>query len=97
MIAAIPSTLSVVVTGYLLGRTTIVIWLGLIPGALMTAIGFLGLNTDLVWLLYFSLPLLIFGWPCYFIPLLGLGAILRGRRVKRRVASALALDSFQAT
>ena len=88
-----PSALTVVATGYLLGKRTTLIWLGLIPGAVMTAIGAVGFNTDLVWLLYFGLPLLIFGWPCFFLPLLGLGAYLRGRRVKRRVASVLAVES----
>ncbi len=93
VIAVIPSALSVIATGYLLGRRTTLIWLGLIPGALMTAIGSVGFNSDLVWLLYFGLPLLIFGWPLYFLPLLGLGAYLRGRRVKRRVASVLTVES----
>jgi hypothetical protein len=35
LIAAIPSALSVVVTGYLISRAVAAVWLGWIPGALM--------------------------------------------------------------
>ena len=48
VIAVIPSALTVIATGYLLGKRTTLIWLGLIPGAVMTAIGAVGFNSELV-------------------------------------------------
>jgi hypothetical protein len=81
LIAAVPSAASVVVAGYLLGRTMAAVQLGWIPGALMIAVGFMPLTVEE--LLFTGGLLLIFGWPVYFLPLIAIGAGLRSWHVKR--------------
>jgi hypothetical protein len=87
LIAAIPSALSVVATGYLIGRAVAAVWLGWIPGALMMAIGVLFVDS-LGGLIFVGGLLLMFGWPVYFLPLIGIGVWLRGWHVKRRTSGA---------
>lgn len=87
LIAAVPSALSVVVTGYL-GRTWAALWLGWVPGATMMAIGFAltptaGADETGGTMIFVGGLLLIFGWPAYFFPLVFIGAGLRARHVKR--------------
>jgi hypothetical protein len=85
LIAAVPSALSVVVTGYLIGRALAVVWLGWIPGALMMAVGFLFVDS-LGGLIFIGGILLVLGWPLYFLPLIGIGVGLRGWRAKQLVS-----------
>jgi hypothetical protein len=92
VIAVVLSAVSLVVTGYL-GRLWDALWLGWIPGALMTAIGVAmtpeGGGDETGWgMLFFGVLLLVFGWPAYFFPLIALGRVLRGRRVKRLVPAS---------
>lgn len=98
MIAAVPSAMSVVVTGYLLGRRdAATLLLGWIPGALMMAIGFLfagEVPDDLGWIVFIGGLLLMVGWPVYFFPLIAIGAYLRGRRVNQ-AAPAPPAESIQ--
>jgi hypothetical protein len=82
LLAAVPSALSVVATGYLIGRAIAVVWLGWIPGALMMAIGFLFVDS-LGGLIFVGGLLLMLGWPLYFLPLIGIGVGLRSWHVKR--------------
>jgi hypothetical protein len=82
LIAAIPSALSVVVTGYLISRAVAAVWLGWIPGALMMGVGFLFVDS-LGELIFVGGLLLMLGWPLYFLPLIGVGVVLRARHVKR--------------
>jgi hypothetical protein len=82
LIAAVPSALSVVVTGYLIGRAVAAVWLGWIPGVLIMAVGFLFVDS-LGGLIFVGGLLLILGWPLYFLPLIGIGVGLRGWHVKR--------------
>jgi hypothetical protein len=84
LIAALPSALSVVVTGYLIGRVVAAVWLGWIPGAFMVAVGLL--SVDLGALIFIGGLLLMFGWPVYFLPLIAVGVGLRRWHVKRLVA-----------
>lgn len=90
-IAAGLSAMSVVLTGYLIGRTWVGLWLWWVPGATMLAIGFSmtpapGGEWRGVRMIVLGWLLLIFGW-VYFLPLIAIGAALRRRRVKR-LASA---------
>jgi hypothetical protein len=87
LIAVALSAVSVVITGYL-GRLRDAAWLGWVPGATMTAIGFAmtptpGGDETGGTMVFFGVLLLIFGWPFYFLPLIAIGAGLRRRRVKR--------------
>ncbi len=88
VVVGVLSAVSVVLTGYLIGPHATLIWLGLVPGGVMAAIGIVGVETNLVFLLWLSFGLLILGWPCVFLPLLGLGALIRSRVAKRRLAPA---------
>ena len=81
------SAASLVVTGYLIGKDSSLIWLGLIPAGVMTVIGVIGMNTDLIFLTWYGVALLVC-WPFYFVPLLGLGAYLRSRRPRRAAANS---------
>ena len=84
LFAAGLSAVSVVLTGYLLGRKLPALWLGWVPGATFLAIG------DPTSSLFFvGVYLLFFGWPAYFWPLIAIGAALRRRRVKRLPRLAL--------
>jgi hypothetical protein len=91
LLAAVPSALTVVLTGYLFGDLVAVVWLGWFPGALMMAVGFLAsasATDNIGWLIFVGGLLLAFGWPLYFLPLIGIGVLLRGRRRKRLAAAA---------
>ena len=87
-IAAVPSAMSVVATGYLLGsRDTATLLLGWIPGAVMMAVGFSfagDVGDDLGWLIFIGGLLLAIGWPAYFFPLIAGGASLRRRLARSR-------------
>lgn len=96
LIAAGLSAISLVMTGYLLGRTWAALWLGWVPGATMAAVGFSmtptpGGDEAGGGLIFIGGLLLMLGWPAYFFPLIAIGAALRRRRVKR-LASARVLD-----
>ena len=80
-IAWILSTLSVVLTGYLVGIMGAV-WLGWIPGAVQMAIGFAMDNA-----LILVGGLVLIGWAVYFLPLIAVGAWLRHRRAASAPAS----------
>lgn len=70
---------------------TAALWLGWIPGAVMMAVGFLsaeGATDNIGWLIFVGGLLLIFGWPFYFPPLIGVGVHLRRRRLEPVVAAA---------
>jgi hypothetical protein len=80
------SAVSVAVTGYL-GRVRDALWLGWIPGAAMTAIGYVmspepGGDERGGGMVFFGGLVLAFGWPLYFFPLIAAGAGLRGRRAR---------------
>jgi hypothetical protein len=80
LIAAVFSTISLVVTGYLLGQWYVlgIVW---IPGLAMTAVGFLIPSRDG---LIFLGPLVALFGGLYFVPFIALGVWLRrSRRVKR--------------
>ena len=81
IIAAVPSAVSVIVTGYLIGRAIAAVWLGWIPGVLLMAIGFIA--DGLSGLIFIGGLLLMFGWPVYFLPLIGSGVGLRSWHAKR--------------
>jgi hypothetical protein len=83
LVAAVLSTVSVVVTGYL-GRVVHALWLGWIPGAAMMAIGFAMTpepgGDETGWtMIFFGGLLLGLGWPIFFFPLIAVGAGLRRR------------------
>lgn len=81
LIAAVPSAASIIVTGYLIGRAIAAVWLGWIPGVLLTAIGFIA--DGLSGLIFVGGLLIMLGWPVYFLPLIGIGVSLRSWHVKR--------------
>jgi hypothetical protein len=82
--------LTVVLTGYLFGDLVAAVWLGWFPGALMMTVGFLAsasATDNIGWLIFVGGLLLGLGWPLYFLPLIGIGVLLRGRRRKRLAAA----------
>lgn len=96
LIAAGLSAISLVMTGYLLGRTWAALWLGWVPGATIVAIGISmtptpGGDEAGGGMIFLGGLLLVPGWPAYFWPLIAIGAALRRRRVKQ-VTSARVLD-----
>ena len=93
LVAVVLSAGSVVVTGYLDGRTRDALLLGWIPGAAMTAIGFAltpapGGDERGGTMVFFGVLVLVFAWPIYFFPLISVGAGLRRRRLRQAAATA---------
>jgi hypothetical protein len=84
LIAAIVSALSLVITGYLLGRWVYALWFVWIPGAAMTAAGFWMNPTpggdETGGALIFLGPLVSLFGGLYLVPLIALGVWLRRRR-----------------
>jgi hypothetical protein len=92
LVAAVLSTVSVVVTGYL-GRLVHALWIGWIPGTAMMAIGFAMTPTpggdETGWtMVFFGGLLLGLGWPIFFFPLIAAGAGLRRRHAPATTAPA---------
>jgi hypothetical protein len=91
------SAVTVVMTGYLV-RLTDAAWVGWVPGAAMTAIGFAmtptpGGDETGGSMVFFGVLLLVLGWPFFFLPLIAIGVGVRRLRTKRLTAAIAETDA----
>jgi hypothetical protein len=95
-IAAVLSAVSLVMTGYLLGRWVYALWFVWIPGVAMTAAGFWMNPTpggdETGGALIFVGPLVALFGGLYFVPLIALGVWLRRRRTVHPGFASRSLD-----